>query len=450
MPQSSSLFFYALSAALLYWRTEETQALLFGRRPGTTFHARFASATSFLYGPSGEQKPNQKQWNGKGDFAASKFPLIDVRTCETFAVGHVAGATNIPLEDLTRRMFELPAPHESPLTLCAACPEELADASALLGGKGWHIVHEHSFCAFRASPNEQPSHYGFDWETGNESVSCWRPSAFLRETLAASLTSEFGALNQLMQAHGAFPAKRSTPQTVSGMGERAARGDEENVGWNPGGKKTDATGQQRPRFVALDLGCGSGRDAVHMALTLPKDVDWQVIGVDNHRAALDRARALAEREGVAHRVHFQCADLRKLTAAGNLEELLHGVFWDGGDSSAGGGIFSSPIVGLVHGCRFLDRRLLKCLRDDEALLSPGGILIWSTFMEGEKNLAPPFRPSRRLFPGEMKHIFCTERRGESEVDVTTLPSFRILHDKEGFLTTRNTDVPASFFACQRT
>ena len=86
------------------------------------------------------------------------------------------------------------------------------------------------------------------------------------------------------------------------------------------------------------------------------------------------------------------------------------------------------------GARFLDRRLLLEVRDH--LLVPGGVFLWSTFLEGEENLAPPYRPSRRLLPGELRETF-------SEA------GYEILHDAEGALVTRGTPVPAAFFAARR-
>ena len=44
--------------------------------------------------------------------------------------------------------------------------------------------------------------------------------------------------------------------------------------------------------IVLDLGCGSGRDTVHMAQHLPPGT--RVIGVDNHSYALERGERLAE------------------------------------------------------------------------------------------------------------------------------------------------------------
>ena len=135
---------------------------------------------------------------------------------------------------------------------------------------------------------------------------------------------------------------------------------------------------------------------------------------------------------------------------------------------------------LVHGCRFLDRSLLKVVRDQ--LLAEGGVAIWSTFMEGEENLAPPFKTSRRLLPGELARTFSYERidgfedaeaerrareregsgeggaRGSGPDDPDGAAGgeggcggrqYRVVLDREGELCTRQTMVPAQFFAAVR-
>jgi hypothetical protein len=92
-------------------------------------------------------------------------------------------------------------------------------------------------------------------------------------------------------------------------------------------------------------------------------------------------------------------------------------------------------------------------------------------MEGEENLAPPFRPSRRLFPGEMRHIFeasigsssgsgtasqplptyrSSQTRQQQQQQQQQLPGplspFVVIRDDVGSLNTRETEVSASFFA----
>ncbi|MET7639142.1 class I SAM-dependent methyltransferase [Streptomyces sp. NPDC005438] len=55
---------------------------------------------------------------------------------------------------------------------------------------------------------------------------------------------------------------------------------------------------------ALDLGCGEGGDAVHLAT-----LGWRVTAVDVAPTALDRTRELAHSAGVADRVDVQHHDL---------------------------------------------------------------------------------------------------------------------------------------------
>ena len=111
--------------------------------------------------------------------AAPPAPVVDVRSPDAFARGHVAGAAHVPLPDLERRSFELPAPFEVPswaarprhrplslslrrlartaaififtaasvclalvqcgLRLCADSAEQLACAASVLETKGWSI-----------------------------------------------------------------------------------------------------------------------------------------------------------------------------------------------------------------------------------------------------------------------------------------------------------------------
>jgi SAM-dependent methyltransferase len=53
---------------------------------------------------------------------------------------------------------------------------------------------------------------------------------------------------------------------------------------------------------ALDLACGEGQNAIWLA-----SLGWDVVGVDYSEVAIAKARARAERDGVA--VDFVCADL---------------------------------------------------------------------------------------------------------------------------------------------
>lgn len=175
--------------------------------------------------------------------------------------------------------------------------------------------------------------------------------------------------------------------------------------------------------LAADLGCGGGRDAVHLAEVLrARAPGWRVLGLDNHRAALERAQALGRRvgmEGAAGGVDFEWADLRK-----------------GGLQAALARRPDEPLR-LVHGCRWLDLPLIAEL---PALLAPGGLLLWSTFLDpaaGEAPRKPPFRRSRRLARGQLRAVVGGD------------PRMRVVFDAEGELLTRGEYIPAQFFVAAR-
>ena len=188
--------------------------------------------------------------------------------------------------------------------------------------------------------------------------------------------------------------------------------------------------------LAVDLGCGSGRDAVFMAEILAASApQWSVLGIDNHVAALDRGRSLARRiadngappspsspppsSPPCASLSFEALDLRK----GGLEAALAAR--------------PSEPLRMIHGCRWLDLKLLASL---PSLLAPGGVLLWSTFLDppdGSAPLKPPFRRSRRLSSGQMRQVI-----GEDA-------GMRVLYDGEGELLTRGTWCSAQFYCAQR-
>ena len=142
------------------------------------------------------------------------------------------GAASVPLAHLEERLFELPPPGEWPLHLIGSS-DDLQAARDLLLPKGW---------------------------TPSETV--------VDDVQAASIRD----------GDNATPAPPYRPNSFY----RAALSEVELEGADEPG-------------VAIDLGCGSGRDAVFMSEELSTRTNWDVIGLDNHAAALERARALARR-----------------------------------------------------------------------------------------------------------------------------------------------------------
>lgn len=65
--------------------------------------------------------------------------LVDVRTPEEFAAGHLAGAVNIPVEELPRRFSELGSP-EKPLVIYCRSGARSSRAERLLKERGFQDV----------------------------------------------------------------------------------------------------------------------------------------------------------------------------------------------------------------------------------------------------------------------------------------------------------------------
>ena len=67
--------------------------------------------------------------------------LVDVRTAEEFAAGHIEGAVNIPVQELERRMNEL-KPLERPLVLYCRSGNRSGRAASMLKKAGHTAVHD--------------------------------------------------------------------------------------------------------------------------------------------------------------------------------------------------------------------------------------------------------------------------------------------------------------------
>lgn len=67
--------------------------------------------------------------------------LVDVRTPEEFAVEHIPGAVNIPVQDLDRRMGEL-EPKDQPVVVYCQSGNRSGRAAKLLKDAGYAAVHD--------------------------------------------------------------------------------------------------------------------------------------------------------------------------------------------------------------------------------------------------------------------------------------------------------------------
>jgi tellurite methyltransferase len=233
-------------------------------------------------------------------------PLIDVRSEAEFLRGHEAGAVNVPVEDLARRVHELPA---------KARAVRLVDSDERRARRAeeFFLARCTAVRVERFDPSKQT-------EIGPSTLRLWEPSPFLVEALDAV-------------------ARR---QDLAGLS-------------------------------AVDIACGTGRDAVYMATR-----GLRVTGIDVLPDALERAQDLARRSGVS--VATIAHDLEK-------ESTL-------------------PDVGpayVVTVFRYLHRPLFPALA---ALVVPGGLLIYETFHQ--RNLETgkrPKNPEHLLETGELPRHF---------------------------------------------
>ena len=237
--------------------------------------------------------------------AESRTPLLDVRPEADFRAGHAPGAVGIPLEELARRVHELPSPQQR-LSITDADASRLARAVQFLRRRG-HDVVEKCWDPSLAS------------ESGPSRTRLWRPNPFLVECLPI--------------------IRLRSPQT--------------------GGK-------------ALDVACGSGRDAVFLAGN-----GYEVVALDRLPDALERASELARGQGVS---------LQTVTV--DLEA----------DAFRSMGTFD-----LVTVFRYLHRPLFPSLR---AAIKPGGYVVYETFHEmNRKTGRRPLHPNHLLKSDELAAAF---------------------------------------------
>jgi SAM-dependent methyltransferase len=125
----------------------------------------------------------------------------------------------------------------------------------------------------------------------------------------------------------------------------------------------------------LDIGCGSGRDTVYLAMQ-----GWQMTGVDIRSEMLEKAENLASRQQVSIR-----------TLQRDCEQLAD-PFMDLPDAS----------VALINVARYLHRPLFPVIR---RLLAPKGYLVYHTFMQGCEAFGSPKNPRFLLASNELATVF---------------------------------------------
>jgi SAM-dependent methyltransferase len=166
-------------------------------------------------------------------------------------------------------------------------------------------------------------------------------------------THELPPPSVMLQVADVGPLSRTTIEWLTAHGRQAVLSPPETgpTGssgrlWSPNPFLEEIADDLRPG-LAIDLGCGTGRDAVYLA-----SMGWRVRAIDVLPDAIERARALeSQYPGIAGRIAWEVADLAQ-------------------------GLESPGRADLVTMFFFLNR---GALRAAAAVLAPGGSVVLETF-----------------------------------------------------------------------
>ncbi|MCC6239267.1 MAG: methyltransferase domain-containing protein [Phycisphaerales bacterium] len=279
--------------------------------------------------------------------------LLDTRPERDFRTAHHPAAASIPLEQLMLRLHELPPPGAS---------VEVVDADSARTKRAADFLRQRRYrVTYRLlDPAELTS-------TGATQIHLWQPSPFLVE-----------AMNQLVKK-----MPRCSDQTDLS--------DQSSEAIDSLNRPNVLCASDRP--CALDVACGSGREAVWLAMN-----GWQVDAIDLLPDALEKGRNLASRWHVSSRVRFYCCDLEQLHVdkdstfaigpCADSQRLLH---------------VKPSTYDLVMGFRYLHRPLMPVLAQ---LVRPNGYLIYETFHQRTAEMGlKPRSPDHVLNDGELAGLF---------------------------------------------
>lgn len=268
-----------------------------------------------------------------------ELPFIDARGFEAFQESHFKTATHLPWPELKQRMNELPA-RPAKLQLLAD-RLYLEEAHSFLTEKGYQIEWSLSDTAFQSLLKKSPGLA----VSGTDSRILWSPSPLIK-----TFVTEY--------------ANQSSADT---------------------------------KPLALDIGCGGGRDAVYLSMN-----GWDVTGIDHKKTVMQRAKQLAS----FHHQH---------------------VHWLTCSVKEPGCLPSQP-VDLIVIIRYLNRALFDNIK---TLLKPNGYLVFQTFVEGVEAFGSPKNPNYILKKGELAKTF---------------KDFRIIVDR---IDTLNDGRPVASFIAQK-
>ncbi|MDG4813425.1 methyltransferase domain-containing protein [Hydrogenovibrio sp. 3SP14C1] len=268
-----------------------------------------------------------------------ELPLVDARGFEAFQESHFKTATHLPWPELKQRMNELPA-RPAKLQLLADSLY-LEEAHSFLVEKGYHLEWGLSDTDFQSLIKKSPGLA----VSGTESRILWSPSSLI-ETFVTEYANQ--------------PSSDAKP-------------------------------------LALDIGCGGGRDAVYLSMN-----GWDVTGIDHKESAMQRAKQLADFHQQS--VHWYTCSVKE------------------------SGCLPSQPVDLIVVIRYLNRALFDSIK---TLLKPNGYLVFQTFVEGVEAFGSPKNPNYILKKGELAKTF---------------KDFRIIVDR---IDTLNDGRPVASFIAQK-
>lgn len=263
--------------------------------------------------------------------------VIDIRPQELYRFSHIRGSHSFPLAAFEDLKFALP-PRSSPLLVIHA--GEVGWVSKALVRLGFQRV------TFLEFSGVEPSSV----VSGEEEIllqrqrRCWEPCSFLNKVVSC--------------------VEADLSRTVASNGV-----------------------EDGSHFVAVDVGCGSGRDMCFLAMR-----GWTVVGFDNRPELLRRCRLLSERHSCAARTHLVMCHVATTFP------------------------FRARSADLVVVVRFLHRGTLPLLFD---MVAPGGYLLYSHFLDGCQSIGKcsPSTPQGYFFRGELEKM-CQDRSDEFELRVS--------------------------------
>jgi len=156
------------------------------------------------------------------------------------------------------------------------------------------------------------------------------------------------------------------------LASRAETGTSRGVLWQPSAALIAAAPHLPAWGRALDVACGSGRNATWLA-----GRGLATWGVDLLPDALARARSVAAHAPPGAAIAFAAADATRPLP------------------------FRDGTFDVVCGFRYLDRALFPRL---SRLLKPSGVLVWETFLEAQARFGRPRRPEHLLAEGELEAL----------------------------------------------